>query len=194
MDKIVQFNENCHPVFCEDLIETYSKKTINNVLQIILETDKDEDWELFKDDIIVNIMNKIDIYKNILYENIDIRLKEEYEPNIIQLNKFNKSSYELRDLFVVKLEPTHGESIIYNFFKKNTDSVMSFCIILNDVDAGATLLIDNIDVPTNCGDLFFFPADMNYQYKFPKNMPQYILMGEVVYKNTKSKSIVNYIV
>jgi hypothetical protein len=200
MDKIVQFNENCHPVFCEDLVETYSKKThqlVYNIPLTVTDSD-DDDWSLFKDDIMVNIMNKIDIYKDILRENIDIKIKDEYEPNIIQLGHFDKGPFELRELFVCRFDPSGGgggsETVLYNFFKRNPASVMSFCIILNDVDAGGTLLVDNtVVVPTHCGDLFFFPAGMDYQYKFPTNMPQYVLLGEIVYTNVKGLSCVNYV-
>ena len=134
-----------------------------------------------------------DMVERILYRELLVKLNDYKTQMLCNMNSnsellllLNENLYT-KYLSIQKIKPDE-KSILKYHFVPNRYNVLTFIFYLNDVDGGnITISIGKTEkvIQPKMGKLVLFQEDIQYPYKCnsPLNKAQYIITGQLCYKN-----------
>ena len=196
---IVEYKNFINKSVCDDIIDLFNenkkleikkynvKKTLETINSSILLIPKhNNDWEKIEKYLYKELLNKINDYKNKLFES-------KFENNIfkdILITNLNSDMY-LKNFVIQKIDYTNEskEKIIIkdNYYRiSDRYNFLTFILYLNDIDKGGELYFDDgSSIYSEKGKLILLPDDIQYLYNIvpPISNEQYIITGQICIKN-----------
>ena len=174
---IIEFENNINSIVCDEIIEKFNEEC--NVSKNIFEIPKnDNNW------------GKIE---RLLYKQLLVSVNN-YKKKLILLNN-NIQANEMIDLisqdiytrnFIVQKLEVNSKDLFCNYKKThNRYNILNFIFYLNDLQDGGEIVFDNFGIKPQKCKLVLFPQDNKYNFKckYPKSDNQYIIFGQLCYKN-----------
>jgi len=179
MNNIVEYINVLPKILCDDIIDLFleERKTIE-IKKVKIFTNNDTWWKI--EQILFNeLLIKIKTYKIGL-------LKENTSENSELLILLNNDLYtKLFD--IEEYDKTESDKFVTNYNRVNNRfNVLNYIYYLNSVENGGEIHFDNgIIIKAETGKLVLFPDNMDYKYKvkLPVSNEQYIIFGQLCYKN-----------
>lgn len=170
---IFEYNNSLSSILCDVIIEQFEEISEKSSFNIPKSSKK---WKRIEDAIYKEILVRLNEYKIKLLLNINL-----YNDEIQLLN----NTLYTKDITIQKIDIGNGSIQKYNF-TPNRYNVLTYIFYLNDVTEGGEVCFVSDVIKPKKGKLVLFFEDVNkfeYTCTLPKNTPQYIITGQLCYKN-----------
>lgn len=193
---IVEYKNFINKGVCDDIIDLFNesenlemknyndKSTLETISSSILLIPKNnKDWEKIEKYLYKELLNKINDYKNKIFE---IIVDNDYfKDNMI--SNLNSNMY-LKNFVIQKIDNSKEKIILKDNYYRIYDryNFLTFILYLNDIDKGGKIYFDNGSaINSEKGKLILLPDDIQYLYHIvpPISIEQYIITGQICIKN-----------